>query len=112
MWFELIISFVILAWILHYQRIKRLPPGPFSLPILGTLDFIIPSNKSFVERFFSAKFMNYKDFCPIYLGNYVIVLINDFKLAKELFSKDEFSGWYLLLIIFRPPCYVWPASSS
>ena len=110
MWFELLISFVILAWILHYQKIKRLPPGPFSLPILGTLDFIIPSNKSFVERFFSAKFMNYKDFCPIYLGNYVIVLINDFKLAKELFSKDEFSGWYLLLIIFRPPYYVWPAS--
>ena len=69
-----------------------MPPGPFSLPILGTFDFIIPSKKSFVEKFFSKKFMNYKDFCTLYLGNYVVVLINDFKLAKELFSKDEFSG--------------------
>ena len=44
---------------------------------------------------FNEKYFGFKEWCTIYLGpSLVLVLINEFKLAKELFSKDEFSGTY------------------
>ena len=85
--------FLTLLWILHIQKLRRLPQGPFSLPLLGTLD-LYTSNKSIIEVFFQKKYWDrYKDFCTYFLGpSRFVISINNFQLAKELFNKDEFSG--------------------
>ena len=93
MWIELLICVVGLLWFLHYQKIKKLPDGPFSIPILGTSELFTNRSRSLVGLFFQEKFQSYKDFCTFYVGtSSVVVLVNDFKLVKELFAMDEFSG--------------------
>ena len=81
-----------LLWLLHFQRTKALPHGPFSVPIFGTLDiFINPASATGIV--FNEKYFCFKELCTFFLGpTLVLVLINDYKLAKELFNKDEFSG--------------------
>ena len=94
---ELFLCVFVLVCFIHIQKKRRLPPGPFSIPILGTLDIYSYSNtdKTVFSLFFSDKYIKkpYNDFCTFFLGpSAVLVIINDFKLVKELFSKDEFSG--------------------
>merc|ERR1712012_233218 len=74
------------------KRTKALPHGPFSVPIFGTLDiFINPASATGIV--FNEKYFCFKELCTFFLGpTLVLVLINDYKLAKELFNKDEFSG--------------------
>ena len=92
MFVELLL-FIALLWILHIQKLRRFPQGPFSLPLLGTLD-LYTSKKSIIEVFFQKKYWHrYQDFCTYFLGpSRVVISINDFQLAKELFNRDEFSG--------------------
>ena len=93
MWFELLSCVVSLLWFFHYQRKNKLPDGPFSIPILGTTELFTNRSRSLIGLFFQEKFQIYKDFCTFFVGSSsVIVLINDFKLVKELFAMDEFSG--------------------
>ena len=93
MWFELLSCVVGLLWFFHYQRKNKLPDGPFSIPILGTIELFTNRSRSLIGLFFQEKFQIYKDFCTFFVGSSsVIVLINDFKLVKELFAMDEFSG--------------------
>ena len=91
MWLELFLLLFTLLWILHIKRVKKFPPGPFSIPLIGTVD-MFQRSKSPNEILFSEKYFSYDKFCTFYVGPLVSVLINDFKIAKELFSKDEFSG--------------------
>ena len=90
---ELFFIIIGLLCFYHFRKIKRLPHGPFSVPILGTLDIFTNYSGSPASIFFSEKFFGFKDWCTIFLGpSLVLVLINEFKLAKELFGKEEFSG--------------------
>ena len=85
-----------LVWLLHRQRIKDLPPGPVSLPILGTLA-MFDRSQTVSSIVFNEKFFHYKDFFTLLVGPILdSIVINDFKLAKELFSKDEFSGNFIV----------------
>ena len=93
MWLELLLILITLLCFHHFRKVKSLPHGPFSVPILGTLDIFTNYNGTATSIVFSEKFFGFKDWCTIFLGpSLVLVLINEFKLAKELFSKDEFSG--------------------
>ena len=96
--------FLALLWILHIQKLRRLPQGPFSLPLLGTLD-LYTSNKSIIEVFFQKKYWDrYKDFCTYFLGpSRFVISINNFQLAKELFNKDEFSGMLQFQALLKLP---------
>ena len=89
---ELFLLIIGLLCLIHFQRTKRLPHGPFSVPIFGTLD-IFTTLKGPTAIVFSEKYFHFRDMCTFFLGpTLVVVLINEYKLAKELFSKDEFSG--------------------
>ena len=86
LWIELFLFITALLCIAHIQIKRKLPPGPFSIPILGTLDI-------FTRIPFESEYFKYKDFCTFFLGPVVtLIMVNDFKLAKNIFNKDEFSG--------------------
>ena len=87
---ELTILLITLLFAFHYSRKWRLPPGPFSLPIIGTYDFY--KTGLTVGNMVSPKYYKYGDMYTIYMGPMSLVMINDFQLNKELLAKDEFSG--------------------
>ena len=89
LWLELLICFIAFLWIWHWQKRSKLPPGPFSIPLLGTVDIF---KKSF-KTIFDEKYFQYKEFCTFHLGpTSTLVLVNDFKIVKDLFNRDEFCG--------------------
>ena len=88
--FELILVLLGLIWFSHYQKLLKLPPGPFSLPLIGTIQVL--QNGVGAGAALSPKYHKYGDFYTICLGPMTLVIINDFQLGKELFAKDEFSG--------------------
>ena len=81
----------IIQWIVKEFKITRsLPPGPFfnCIPIFGILSFIgSEKHTSFMElakqygTLFSAK-----------LGSQLTVVISDYKLIREAFKREEFTG--------------------
>ena len=94
MWIELLLLFFGLLWLNHIITKRSLPPGPFSIPIIGTLD-IFQKGKSIIEILFREKYYSYQPFCTFFIGPSFFrcfILINDFLLAKEFFMKEEFSG--------------------
>ena len=67
----------------------RFPPGPPHIPIAGSLPFLFGIG---VERYVSPKIVSYGPVTGMYLGTYPSIMINDWKLAKSLFMREEFSG--------------------
>ena len=90
---ELLLIMIGLLCLHHYRRTRGLPPGPLSVPLLGTLDIFTNYSGTATSIIFGEQYFGFREWCTIFLGpSLVLVLINDFKLAKELFAKDEFSG--------------------
>ena len=90
---ELLLITIVLLCLHHYRRTRGLPPGPPSVPLLGTLDIFMNYSGTAPSIIFGEQYFGFREWCTIFLGpSLVLVLINDFKLAKELFAKDEFSG--------------------
>nr|AKH03506.1 cytochrome P450 3041B1 [Paracyclopina nana] len=76
---------------LHHAKIRRYPPGPLSLPIVGTVDTLINGGKAGILA--EQKYYKYGPMMSFFVGSStVFVIINDFQLAKDLFLRDEFSG--------------------
>ena len=105
--FELFLVLLGLIWFSHYQKLLKLPPGPFSLPLIGTIQVL--RNGVGAQAVLSPKYHKYGDFYTICLGPMTLIVINDFQLSKELFAKDEFSGnfqkqffWSILIVQFCP----------
>ena len=93
MFIELLVSFVLLIFVIHIQKRSKLPGGPFSLPIIGTVDLFTNSENPLKQFFLEKNYKKYEDFCSFFLGPVgVLIVINDFKTCKELFGKAEFSG--------------------
>ncbi|XP_059488140.1 cytochrome P450 18a1 [Neocloeon triangulifer] len=69
-------------------ELRRLPPGPWGVPVLGYLPFLKGAPHlhfhQLVERFgsiFSAR-----------LGNQLVVVLSDHRTIREAFKRDEFTG--------------------
>lgn len=66
---------------------RRLPPGPWGLPVVGVLPFLGVRHKTFLQlqqlygALFSAR-----------LGNQLTVVLSDYKLIREAFRREEFTG--------------------
>lgn len=67
----------------------KFPPGPSSIPVLGSLPFL--SGKD-TEKFVSEYLSSFGPVTGLRVGQYYVTMINDWKLAKSLFGKEEFSG--------------------
>ena len=85
MFVELFILAICLLFYSHYNKRKNLPPGPISLPIIGSL---IKGGFKFNRE----EFNKYEDMYSLFLGPSTLIIINDLKRAKDLFNRDEFSG--------------------
>ena len=91
--FSFLIIFLILLFFtgktFRSKRGKR-PPGPPRVPFLGSLPFLDLS-KGFLSWGLDPR-VTAHPLAFVKLGMVEINVINDFKLAKELFEKEEFSG--------------------
>ena len=96
-WIVLIFVIILAIFYLHHERRKRFPPGPFSLPILGTVEgMAIIRERGRAGVLAEEKFYKYGPMTTFYVGPlHTFIVINDFHLAKELFNRDEFSGTIL-----------------
>lgn len=86
----LIFSLVLVA--VRYLQIlrdnKSLPPGPWGLPILGSLPFI----KGDLHLYYQDLAYKYGSFFSTRLGSQLIVVLSDYKLIRDAFRKEEFTG--------------------
>jgi len=92
MWLELGIILLTLLFVWHYKKVKEFPPGPFSLPIIGTVSLWSNGGGAKGSAVFNPIYYEYKDWYTLFIGTLNYVVLNDYKLNKELFSRDEFSG--------------------
>ena len=87
-----VIVFLVVFFIVYYifKRQKNLPPGPFSLPILGTLPWLGADVREPLEELKKK----YGDVFTVYLGSKPSVMLCSQEAIKEAFVKcgHAFSG--------------------
>ncbi|GBP90240.1 Cytochrome P450 18a1 [Eumeta japonica] len=69
------------------RGLRKLPPGPWGPPVVGYLPFLGVRHKTFLElaRSYGALF-------SARLGNQLIVVLSDYRLIREAFRREEFTG--------------------
>ena len=72
-----------------FKRPVRFPPGPPHIPIAGSFLFLSGIG---VEKYVSPRIASYGPVTGMFLGSYPFIMINDWKLAKSLFLREEFAG--------------------
>lgn len=78
---------LILRLALVLREIRKLPPGPWGPPVVGYLPFLGVRHKTFLTlarhygTLFSAR-----------IGNQLTVVLSDYKLIREAFRREEFTG--------------------
>ncbi|GFT91336.1 cytochrome P450 18a1, partial [Nephila pilipes] len=82
---------LVLKWLLLDKNVKKCLPGPIGLPIVGYIPFM--SKKPHIK--FTELSKTYGPLYSVRLGSVDIVVITDYEIMKEAFSKDSFMG--------RPP---------
>ncbi|GFV86880.1 cytochrome P450 18a1 [Trichonephila clavipes] len=89
----IIALFILLVsiWLTSGKSKKKQLPGPIGLPIVGYIPFM--TKKPYVKLTELSK--TYGPIYKVRLGSIDIIVITDYKLMKEAFSKDVFMG--------RPP---------
>lgn len=69
------------------REARKLPPGPWGPPVVGYLPFLGVRHKKFLElaRDYGALFSTR-------LGNKLTVVLSDYRLIREAFRREEFTG--------------------
>ncbi|RDX67262.1 Isoflavone 3'-hydroxylase, partial [Mucuna pruriens] len=67
------------------RRLKNLPPGPSTLPIIGNLHHLKPP----IHRTFSALSQTYGDIISLWFGSRLVVVVSDPSLVQECFAKND-----------------------
>lgn len=71
-----------------YREQRRLPPGPWGVPILGYLPFL----KGDIHLHYKELTEKYGPMFSARLGAQTIVVLGDHKTIREAFRKEEFTG--------------------
>ena len=87
--FLLIVTLALATFHWYYKR-RRLPPGPPAVPLLGSLPFL-DLRRGLTDWTLDPRVTKHR-LATVSVGPKNLFIINDFKLAKELFEKEEFSG--------------------
>ena len=86
---------IILSYLIytkHKKRCQALPPGPPSLPIVGSIPFL-KAKRGYPDAITKeCQEYHHQKLYTVWMGPLSIVVIQDFALAKDLFSQDEFSS--------------------
>lgn len=71
------------------RQLKSLPPGPWGLPLFGYLPFMrnVDAHVRFGEL---AK--KYGSVISARLGTQLVVVLSDYKIIRETFKREEFTG--------------------
>ncbi|XP_027329251.1 isoflavone 3'-hydroxylase-like isoform X2 [Abrus precatorius] len=67
------------------RRIRNLPPGPPTLPIIGNLHHL----KQPIHRTFSALSQTYGDILSLWFGSRLVVVVSSPSLVQECFTKND-----------------------
>ena len=95
-WLILITILIYLICLWKQKIYKKLPPGPPSIPIFGSIPFMkreVLRKKGPVEFILDKSFEKlYSDMYTIWIGYKPLVVIQNFELAKDLFGREEYCG--------------------
>lgn len=84
--------FVIVLLVVRCLQLLReatsLPPGPWGLPILGSLPFL----KGDLHLHYRDLTKKYGSLISTRLGSQLIVVLSDYKMIRDLFRKEELTG--------------------
>ena len=84
------LTIFIIALILKLSKKPHgFPPGPIRIPIAGSVPFLRGIG---VEKIVNSDVSSYGPVTGLFAGMYPMVMVNDWKLAKSLFAREEFSG--------------------
>lgn len=70
------------------QQTRALPPGPWGLPVVGSLPFL----KGDLHLHFRDLTQKYGSLLSTRLGSQLIVVLSDYKMIRDAFRKEEFTG--------------------
>lgn len=87
----LLVFLTVLLIVRGIQLLKQaiaLPPGPWGMPILGSLPFL----KGDLHLYFRDLTHKYGSLISTRLGSQLIVVLSDYKMIRDTFRKEEFTG--------------------
>ena len=90
-----ILILVLYALIKNYRQTNyNLPKGPPSIPLLGSISFFVERGTCIPSLVTEKKFSVYSKYFTTFKtpGGGTLVVIQNFELARHLFTKNEFSG--------------------
>lgn len=70
------------------SELRRLPPGPWGVPVLGYLPFL----KGDLHLHFHKLVEQYGSIFSARLGNQLVVVLSDHHTIREAFKREEFTG--------------------
>ncbi|XP_017775403.1 PREDICTED: cytochrome P450 18a1 [Nicrophorus vespilloides] len=67
---------------------KKLPPGPWGLPIIGSMPFL----KGDLHLYYRDLAHKYGTLFSMRIGSQLMVVLSDYKMIRDTFRKEEFTG--------------------
>ena len=87
----IVLSFIAAILVIYFlfdtnrKRLKGLPPGPPTFPIVGSLPFLY--GEGLASKLCDKSLEKYgDDFCTIWLGSKLFIIIQNFELTRDLFN--------------------------
>ncbi|KAH1003042.1 hypothetical protein HUJ05_010991 [Dendroctonus ponderosae] len=72
----------------HWLESRQLPPGPWGVPVFGSLLRI----KGDLHLFYRDLTHKYGSLISARLGSQLIIVLSDYKTIRDAFRKEEFTG--------------------
>ncbi|XP_054154924.1 cytochrome P450 2E1-like [Oppia nitens] len=92
----LLLGFLVYKLSKFYYQYYSLPPGPFPLPIIGNMLCKLLNKITILPKFWDDSIREmakkYGPIFTVYFGNNPQIIITDADIARQVFSKNEFSG--------------------